>query len=669
MDAKNKIEQLTAQLKEANHAYYVLDAPTLSDYEYDMLLKELQQLEAEYPEFAAADSPTRHVGGEADDKFGTPVTHPQRLYSLDNCYDAEGIAAFAERIARQLEQSTMPPLLLEQKMDGLTIAITYEKGKLLRAATRGDGISGENVTANVLTIASIPKKLKKPISRLSIRGEIYMPKAAFAQLNAQREEAGEPLFANPRNAAAGSLRQLDPTVTAGRKLEAFFYDIIEWQDDSITAPATQEELLETLAALGLPVNPDRRLARSTADIEAYIAEMVQRRHELPYDIDGMVLKMNDLRLKEELGYTGKAPRGAIAYKYPPEEVPTRLIDIEVSVGRTGALTPTAVLEPVFVAGSTISRATLHNEALIAEKDIRIGDTVLIYKAGDVIPEVARVLTEHRPADAVPFQMPHICPECGADAIRPEGEAVRRCNNAACPARLREALFHFAGKKAMDIDGLGPALIQQLLDAKLVQDVADLYTLTMEQLVGLERFGEKSAANLLEQLDASKKLPLGRLLFALGIRYVGDRTGKVLADHFGDIDRLAAASAEELTAVPEVGSKIAMSVAEYFADAANLARIERLRQLGLNMAGEKKAEGELSGKTFVITGTLPTLSRTEAQKLIEANGGRVASSVSKKTDYLLLGADPGSKADKAASLGIPTLSQEELLQLIGGGADA
>jgi len=357
------------------------------------------------------------------------------------------------------------------------------------------------------------------------------------------------------------------------------------------------------------------------------------------------------------------------YKYPPEEVATRLIDIEVSVGRTGALTPTAVLEPVFVAGSTISRATLHNEALIAEKDIRIGDTVLIYKAGDVIPEVARVLTEHRPADSVPFQMPHICPECGADAIRPEGEAVRRCNNAACPARLREALFHFAGKKAMDIDGLGPALIQQLLDAKLVQDVADLYTLTMEQLVGLERFGEKSAANLLEQLDASKKLPLGRLLFALGIRYVGDRTGKVLADHFGDIDRLAAASAEELTAVPEVGSKIAMSVAEYFADAANLARIERLRQLGLNMAGEKKAEGELSGKTFVITGTLPTLSRTEAQKLIEANGGRVASSVSKKTDYLLLGADPGSKADKAASLGIPTLSQEELLQLIGGGADA
>ena len=659
--AQERMAVLAVELRRHNRAYYEEDSPTVSDAAYDKLFLELRELEAAWPELAEADSPTRRVGGAALARFAQ-VKHPAPLLSLDNAMNGPEVEAFCARLSKALGE-TEPTLLVEQKMDGLSLAITYEQGSLTMAATRGDGQIGENVTANALAIATLPKRLKEPLPLLSVRGEVYMPKAAFAELNAEREEAGETLFANPRNAAAGSLRQLDAAVTAGRNLAIFLYDILAYTGAE-PAPVTQEELLNYLSYLGLPVNPERRLLRTAQDLTAYIAECQEARHSLPYDTDGLVIKLNERTAREVLGATARAPRWAVAYKFPPEEAQTRVEDIIIGVGRTGALTPTAVLTPVKVAGSVISRATLHNEDMIREKDIRVGDTVLIAKAGDVIPEVLRVLTERRSGAERPFVMPLFCPECGSPAKREAGEAAWRCLNAACPARIREALEHFVSKKAMDIDGLGPAVLQLLLENGLIRDVADLYYLEEEKIAALPRLGAKSAANLLSGIERSKSLPLSRLLNALGLRYVGEKGGQLLAQAFADLEELTQASAEDLLAVEGLGEKTAAAVAEWFAAAENRALLEKLRAAGLNMLGEKPAAGgALDNLTFVISGALPNITREEAKALIIAAGGKVTDSVSKKTSYLLLGEGGGGKAAKAEKLKIPIKNWEDLQEML------
>jgi DNA ligase (NAD+) len=662
--AQQRIAELSEEIRLHNRAYYEQDAPLISDPAYDKLFRELQELEVAWPELAAVDSPTRRVSGAAVARFAQ-VNHPAPLLSLDNACGAAEVEAFCARLAKALGEEA-PELLVEQKMDGLSVAVTYERGRLTLAATRGDGQTGENVTANALAIAALPRRLKEALPLLSVRGEVYMPKTAFAELNAEREEAGEALFANPRNAAAGSLRQLDAAITAGRNLAIFLYDILDYQGEA-PPPATQGELLEYLAYLGLPVNRERRLLRHKADLLAYIEECQEARHTLPYETDGLVIKVNSLAMREILGSTGRAPRWAIAYKFPPEEAETRVEDIIIGVGRTGALTPTAVLTPVKVAGSTVSRATLHNEDMIREKDIRIGDTVLIAKAGDVIPEVLRVLSERRSGAEMPFIMPLKCPECGSDAQRAPGEAVWRCLNQACPARLRESLLHFVSKKALDIDGLGPAVLQQLLENGLIRDVADLYHLQEADIAALPRLGVKSAANLLEAIERSKSLPFSRLLNALGLRYVGEKGGQLLARAFADIDELMRAQAEDLLQVEGLGEKTARAVEEWFAGAENRALIEKLRVAGLNMQGEKPpAGGALSGLVFVISGALPGLSREEAAAIIVAAGGKVTGSVSKKTSYLLLGEGGGGKAAKAEELNISIINWEVLQDLLNKG---
>lgn len=662
--ARARLPQLRAELSRYNEAYYQQDAPLTDDHSYDLLMRELRDLEEAYPHLATADSPSRRVGGRADRRFA-PLRHPAPLLSLDNAFDAADIAAFLSRLQRA--GLSRPALLVEPKLDGLTLAITYRHGDFVAAATRGDGLVGENVSANVKAIAGLPRRLSRALPQLTVRGEVFIPKAAFAALNAEREENGEPLFANPRNAAAGSLRQLDAAVSASRGLRLFCYDLVSAEGVEVSS---QQELLELLAELGLPVNPERRLCHNVAEINAYLAEMTERRHHLPYDIDGMVMKLNAIPPRLELGATDKFPRWAMAYKFPPEQAETVVEEIIVGVGRTGALTPIACLRPVALAGSTISRATLHNEDNIRDKDIRVNDHVLIQKAGDVIPEVVRVLTDKRDGSERVFVMPDTCPQCGQPAVRPAGEAAWRCLNPQCPARLFEQLVHFGGKKAMDIDGLGPAVVRQLLDAGLVQDVSDLYRLTTEQLAPLERFGEKSAANLVAAIARSKENPLSRLLFALGVRHVGERAGKVLAARFADIDQLMAADLDRLTAIDEIGGVIAASLVDYFAQPTNVALIERLREAGLNLTGAAaEAVGPLLGKTVVITGTLPGLDREEAKARLEQAGAKVGSSVSKKTSYLLAGDNPGSKLDKARALGVTVVSWPEMLTLLAGDNDA
>ncbi|MCR4963636.1 MAG: NAD-dependent DNA ligase LigA [Firmicutes bacterium] len=660
---RREIEDLRRQLQAYNRAYYELDQPLVEDYQYDQALRRLQELEEAYPQYRQADSPTQKVGGRATEQFA-PSAHPRPLLSLENAFSREDMAAFL----RRLEKTGAPQVfVLEQKMDGLSLAVTYTDGALTAAVTRGDGLVGENVTANAATIKNLPHRLKSAPHRLTLRGEVYMPKAAFAALNRQREEDGESLFANPRNAAAGSLRQINPAVTAERQLDIFLYDIV---DTDGTLPADQEALLEELAAWGLPVNPQRRVCHDLSEIMAYIDEMSEKRHDLTYDTDGIVVKLADLTARNAIGSTAKYPRWAIAYKFPPEQAMAQVQDIAVSVGRTGVLTPTAVLTPTKLAGSVISRATLHNEDLIAAKDIRVGDWVWIHKAGDVIPEVAQVIEEKRSGAEQPFVMPRLCPECGSSTLRPEGEAARRCPNPACPARLRENLLHFVGKKAMDIDGLGPAVIQLLLREGLIAKPADLYDLDRQQLAALPGLGEKSADRLLQQLADSKKLPLHRLLFALGIRHVGEKAAATLAAAFGDMESLSRAAVEDMCAVAEIGEKTAQSVAAFFADAGNRQHVARLKELGLNFrAAETAAGGRLSGKTFVLSGALAGISREQATAMIQAAGGKTASSVSKKTDYLLLGDKPGSKLTKAKELGVAVIDKDGFLALLGGEADA
>ena len=658
--ARERVAVLREEIEKHNYHYYVLDQPLISDARFDGLLQELLALEKQYPELVTADSPTQRVGGTPLAAFGS-VRHQVPLLSLANAFGEDDLREFDRRV-RSITGEEVTEYVVEPKIDGLTVALTYNNGTLTTGATRGDGETGEDITSNLKTIPTIPLRLRQALSRLVIRGEAYMPKKEFAVLNTEREEAGEPLFANPRNAAAGSLRQLDPRVTAGRPLRVLVYDILAIDG---AAPVTHLEALQLLQELGFAVIPSYRLCRGIAEVNDVCREWNDHRHDLPFAIDGLVIKVNSLEEREALGATSKTPRGAIAFKFPAEQAITVIEDIVVRVGRTGAVTPTAVMRPVLVAGTTVSRATLHNEDQIREKDIRIGDTVVIHKAGDVIPEVVEVIKEKRTGQERVFTMPTTCPECGSEVLRESGEAAARCTGTACPARGREAIIHFASRDAMNIEGLGPQIINQLLNAGLIRDVADLYYLREEQLAGLERFAAKSAQNLVQAIAASKAKSLGNLIFALGIRHVGARAGKILALKFHSLENLAAAQEQELTATPEIGPTIARSVVEYFQQPANWDLIIRLRQAGVDPRVEAVPEeaGALAGKTFVLTGTLEKLTRNEAKEKIEALGGKVAGSVSKKTDYVVVGADPGSKYEKAVALHITVLDEAALLELL------
>lgn len=660
-EAKTRVEQLKKEIEEHNRAYYELDRPRISDREYDELMNELIKLETSFPELLTPDSPSQRVGGKPLAGFQT-MHHREPLLSLGNAFSREDLKAFHQRVVQTVGWDV--EYVVELKIDGLTVALSYEDGFLVSGATRGDGLVGEVITQNLKTIATVPLKLSEPVPVLVVRGEAFMPKKAFLELNQEREEGGEAVFANPRNAAAGSLRQLDPKIAASRQLQVFCYDLVYLEGKDIK---THQEVLEYLEEQGFLVNPLRLCTNSMEEVIAYVEQWTEKRHELPYEIDGLVIKVNSLDQRRVLGATSKAPRWAMAYKFPAEEAETRVKDIIVRVGRTGVLTPTAVLEPVKLAGSTVSRATLHNEDYIKEKDVRIGDRVIVHKAGDIIPEVVNVVKEKRTGTEIPFTMPENCPECGSRVVRLPEEAAFRCTGGACPAQLRESLIHFVSRDAMDIDGLGPAVVSQLLGSGLVQDMADLYFLTKEQLVKLDRLGEKSAQNLINAIEKSKSNTLAQLIFALGIRYVGARTGKILAEHLGSLDRLQEAREEDLMQIPEIGEKMARSITAYFQQEHNLRIIDKLKKAGVNMEMKQVAQKDvLKGKTFVITGTLPTLSRKEAQKLIEENGGKVSGSVSKKTDYVVVGEDPGSKYDKALSLKITVISEDELFRLVHSG---
>lgn len=659
-DPAAQIDALREEIRRHEYLYYVMDSPELSDHAFDALMRQLQGLEAQHPGLISPDSPTQRVGGQPLGGFQS-VAHRIQLLSLDNAFSENDLAAFDRRVREHAVASELA-YVCELKIDGLTVALIYENGILVRGATRGDGISGEDVTLNVRTIRGIPLRLKDPIARLEVRGEVYIAKDDFVKLNQEREERGEKTFANPRNSAAGSLRQLDPRLTAARPLKVFVYDVLYAEGVN---PATQMDVLAFLQEQGFPVNPNYQEVRGVQGVYAYCQKWEQERHSLPYEIDGVVVKLASLSLREEVGNTARSPRWATAYKFPAEEKETVIESVEMSVGRTGVITPTAVMTPVFIAGSTVSRASLHNFDLIEERDIRIGDTVLLHKAGDVIPEVIRPLTEKRTGEESAIRVPETCPVCGAGIVRFEGEVAFRCDNISCPARLKESVIFFASREAMDIEGLGRSLVEQLVDEGLVSSLADLYHLTPEKLIDLERMGQKKAANLIEALEKSKKQPLSRVVNALGIRFVGEKTAKNLAIRFHTIDNLMAASLTELTEVPEVGEKIAESLTAFFGEEKNREAVYQLREAGLTMEEEKgiSADGPLAGKTFVLTGTLPTMSRQEAASLIEKNGGKTSSSVSKKTDFVLAGEEAGSKLDKARTLGIDVITEDDLLGML------
>ncbi|MDD4754223.1 MAG: NAD-dependent DNA ligase LigA [Desulfitobacteriaceae bacterium] len=657
-EAKKRLAELRNEIVEHNKAYYVMDRPKISDAQYDKLLRELIKLEETYPDLVTPDSPSQRVGGKPAQGFRT-IRHRAPLLSLGNAFNPGDLQAFHRRVTEAVGDVEY---VVEFKIDGLTVALVYQDGLLVSGATRGDGEIGEDITQNLKTIPTVPLKLKSSIN-LEVRGEAFMPKKAFLKLNEEREEAGESVFANPRNAAAGSLRQLDPKVAASRQLQVFSYQVLYSPEIDL---AEHEKALEFLEEQGFLVNPQRLVSRSMEEVIQYIENWTEKRHQLPYEIDGMVIKVNSLTQHRQLGATAKAPRWAIAYKFPAEEAETQIIDVELNVGRTGVLTPTAVLAPVRLAGSTVSRATLHNEDNIRDKDIKIGDVVLVHKAGDIIPEVIKVLKEKRTGSEKDFSMPEICPECGSHVVRFSGEAAHRCTGGACPAQLRESVIHFASRDAMDIEGLGPAVVGQLLAAGLIKDVADLYYLNREQLLGLSRMGEKSAHNLITAIEKSRENSLAQLIFALGIRFVGAKAGKLLAHHLGSLERVMSASEEELTSIPEIGIKMATSIRAYFQEEQNKQIIEKLIKAGVNTQHKgKEVETSFTGKTFVLTGTLPNLSRKEAQSLIEEQGGKVTGSVSKATNFVVAGENPGSKYDKAVSLNIPILDEEKLLVLLKG----
>ena len=656
---KETLERLKKTIRKHDYSYYVLDNPTVLDSEYDALMRQLRAIEAQHPEWVTVDSPTQRVGGMPAKGFDT-VQHQTALLSLGNAYSAQDLRSFDARV-RQLLGAETPEYVLEPKVDGLAISLLYENGLLVQGATRGDGVTGENVTSNVRTIRAIPLQLsvESPPSRLDVRGEIYMPKKSFARLNAQRSAVGEALFANPRNAAAGSLRQLDPQVTAERDLSFLAYAL---GDNGYNSHA---EAMATLHELGFPVYQGKRFT-SIEQIINYIDECDVMRRSLPYETDGLVIKVNSTAQQQRLGATGKDPRWAIAYKFPAEQAETLLEDIFVQVGRTGVLTPVAVLRPVKLAGTTVSRASLHNEDFIRDKDVRIGDTVVVQKAGEIIPEVVRVVSERRTENNVPFTMPLTCPECEAPVTRAAGEAAVRCTNPHCPALGREGLIHYACRDAMDIENLGPAVVTMLWNKGLVRTPADYYRLEAETLAGLERLGPKSAQNLVEAIAASKQKGLERLLFALGIRFVGVKAARTLAQAFGDIEQLCQAEQDDLTAIPDIGPRIAESVVTWFTAPENRVLLADLKEAGVVMTSTVKpvdAKSTLFGKTIVITGTLPGLTRPEATELAENAGANVSGSVSKKTDYVLAGEAAGSKLDKAKQLGITILDEPAFRALL------
>ena len=660
-------DKLRREIRHNEYLYYVLDAPEITDAEYDRMMVRLRELEARYPDSIPADSPTQRVGGRASSQF-TEVRHLEPLLSLGNVFSAEELRAFDERVRSGLPAGSKVEYVMEPKIDGLACSLIYENGKLVRAATRGDGVVGENVTANVRTIRSIPLTLKVPDGEtvpelLDVRGEVYMPRQAFMRLNEQRAERGESEFANPRNAAAGSLRQLDPQVTASRSLSFFAYYLV-----GEGAQPKHSESLALLAHYGFKVSENYKVVENIDEAIKYIGDFNELRQGLSYDTDGAVIKVNDVYQQRILGATGKDPRWATAYKYPPEQAETTLEDIDWRVGRTGVLTPTAVLTPVKLSGSVISRATLHNEDFIRAKDIRIGDRVVINKAGEIIPEVLRVVVEKRTGDEKEVEIPSVCPECGWRVERQGEEAAIRCTNPHCPALGREGLIHFVSRDAMNIDGCGPSVINALLDAGLVRDAADLYSLRKDDLLKLERMGEKSADNLLAALAESKKNELDKLLFALGIRHVGAKVARILATEFGSMEKLQQAQPEELAQIRDIGDKIAESVVTWLNVPANIDLVERLAAAGLTMTFTPPASQEdnpFFGKTLVFTGTMPTLGRAEAKTMAQDVGAKVSGSVSKKTVYVIAGAEAGSKLEKAQQLGVTVIDEAEFLRLLKG----
>lgn len=654
---QQRLYELRELINTANYQYYGLDQPTLTDAEYDALMLELLTLEKEHPEWKTSDSPSQRVGGYIAKEF-PKVRHAEPLLSLDNAFNAADLQEFDRRVRAIAPQAEY---VVELKIDGLTVALTYDEGLLVRGATRGDGEVGEEITANVRTISSIPLRLRKALTRLDVRGEGYMPKESFVRLNQEREEEGQPTFANPRNAAAGSLRQLDSKVTARRRLSYFAYQVLTPEGTDLSS---QTEVLSYLKEQGFPVNPEYQLFTRMEEVISYCEEMAEKRHSFSYDIDGLVIKVNDRAQQQELGFTAKSPRWAIAYKFPAEQVETEVENIVVRVGRTGVLTPTAHLKPVLVAGSTVSRATLHNMDNIRDKDIRIGDRVLIQKAGDVIPEVVKSLPEKRTGAEQVFTMPEYCPECQSPVIREEGEAAHRCTSISCPAQQREAVIHFVARDAMNIDGLGPAVVQQLLETGLIQDAADLYTLKFDVLVELERMGKKSAENLLQAIEESKERGLAPLVFALGIRHVGEKAGKILAQTFHSMENLEQAALEELQGIPDIGPAMAQSLIQFFQQESSRRFLQKLREAGVKMTAEVSSRPQIfAGKSIVVTGSLEHWDRQQVETLIEERGGKAASSVSKKTAFVIAGEKAGSKLTKANELGVPVLSEEEFAQLL------
>ena len=662
-----EIEQLRDEIRRHDELYYVGNAPEISDREYDQLLENLQQLEAEHPELITPDSPTQRVGGRPAEGFAE-VVHTRQMLSLDNSYNIDELRAFDER-CRRLAEGRPLEYVAELKIDGLSLSLQYEDGVLARGVTRGDGRIGEDVTQNARTIRSVPLRLKSDAKRidsgLEVRGEVFIPLEVFRRTNAEREEQGEPKFANPRNAAAGAIRQLDSRLVARRKLDMFAYDLLV---NGRKPFPTHWEALDWMEQAGFRVNPHRKLCTTIEEVIDFANEKEALRDDLGYEIDGLVVKVNSTALQDEFGATSKAPRWAIAYKYPARQASTKVLDIFVSVGRTGALTPVALLEPVFLAGTTVSRATLHNEDEIRRLGVKIGDWVMIEKSGEIIPKVLSVVTSKRTGEEKEFKPPKHCPVCGGVISRPEGEVVARCVAADCTAQLLGKLIHFASRRAMRIEGLGVSLAEQLIAEKLVKDVGDLYTLTLDQVAGLERMAKKSATNLLSQIEASKSRDLSNLIYALGIRHVGERTGGILAHEMGSLERLATATVEELDAIPEIGLTVAESVHDWFDDEGNRALCDRLRAAGVRTEAERRssaqADERFAGKQFVLTGTLASFTRDEARALIEARGGRVNSSVSKKTDYVVAGEAAGSKLDKAESLGVAIIDETAFKEMLG-----
>lgn len=664
MAERSRYQYLIAELARLDHAYYVQDQPLLPDIEYDKLFRELLEIEAQHPDWVQLDSPSQRVGGNASALF-TEVKHYTPMLSLNNALTQDEAQAFDKRCAEGLERDCVE-YAVELKFDGLAISLWYEEGVLKKAATRGDGYTGEDVTANVLTIKSIPLRLNTPIPPqfIEVRGEVFMSHHAFKQLNQQAIARGDKTFANPRNAAAGSLRQLDPLVTATRPLSFFSYGVGAVQ--GWVVPKSHAELMETYMSWGLPVCEYRQVVRGFDGLLAFYDQIGKIRDQLPYDIDGVVYKVNSRTEQDELGFVSRAPRFAVAHKFPAQEALTRLLGIDVQVGRTGAITPVARLEPVVVGGVTVTNATLHNEDEIRRKDVRIGDIVIVRRAGDVIPEVVSVVKEQRSSELTAFVMPSQCPICGSHIERPVDEAIARCTGGLfCQAQRKQALLHFAQRKAMDIEGLGDKLVDQLVDQQIIKTPADLYRLGFMSLVQLERMGEKSAQNLLASIEKSKKTTLARFIFALGIRHVGETTGKDLAQHFQSIDALITASYEQLLEVKDVGPTVAQSIIEFMAESHNREVIEALIASGIECQVDKKQIVDaVAGKTFVLTGTLPTLSREQAKDMLEKAGAKVAGSVSAKTDYVVAGADAGSKLEKARQLGVAVIDEAQLLQLLG-----